>query len=108
MARIWIEPCQGHAGPPLDYWGSEESHWRASTLIPKNVLMVNVPSFTFQFFSIDQIRDCLAYYERETHPSSRLSIPGEIDHGEAQRWFDRLHGPETHAGRPVQIVYPAK
>jgi hypothetical protein len=51
--------------------------------------MVNVVSFTFQFFSIEQVRDCLAYYERKTHPSSRLSI-GAADHWEAQRWFDRL------------------
>jgi hypothetical protein len=47
-------------------------------------------SFTFRFFSIDQLRDCLAYYERKTHPSSRLPIAGDIDHWEAQRWFERL------------------
>jgi hypothetical protein len=84
-----MEPYQGHAGPPMEYWGADEGHWRAPTLIPKSVLMVNVVSFTFQFFSIEQVRDCLAYYERKTHPSSRLSI-GAADHWEAQRWFDRL------------------
>ncbi len=85
-----MEPYQGHAGPPLEYWGTSGDHWRAPTLIAKNVLIVYVASFTFHFFSVEQIRDCLAYYDRKTHPSSRLSVPGNIDHWEAQRWFDRL------------------
>jgi type VI protein secretion system component VasA len=91
MARIWIEPYQAHSGPPMDYWGSAEAaaHWRAPTIVPKNVLVVSVASFTFHFFSVEQLRDCLAYYEQKTHPSSRLPVGG-MDHWEAQRWFERL------------------
>ena len=91
MARIWIEPYKAQSGPPWDYWGSvdADAHQRAPALVPMNVLMVNVASFTFHFFSVQQIRDCLAYYNEKTHPSSRLSI-GAMDHWEAQRWFERL------------------
>jgi hypothetical protein len=51
--------------------------------------MVSVASFTFHFFSVQQIRDCLAYYTEKNHPSSRLSI-GAADHWEVQRWFECL------------------
>ena len=92
MARIWTESYEAHvgAGPPREYWGTTHAHWRAPTLIPGNVLLVNVASFTFHFFSIEQIRDCLAYFECKSRPSGRLSIGGDMDHWEAQRWFDRL------------------
>jgi hypothetical protein len=92
MARIWIEPYEDYVGSdaPKDYWHIERVHWRAPTLIAGNVLFVTVASFTFSFFSIEQIRDCLAYYQRKIRPSSRLPIPGDIDHWEAQRWFERL------------------
>lgn len=53
------------------------------------MLLVTVASFTFQFFTMHQVRDCLAYFDRKTHPTSRQSI-GSADHWEAQRWFERL------------------
>ena len=91
MSRIWKEPFRSdkHSSIPIEYWGSLDAHIRAPGLIPKEVLMVCVASFTFQFFSNQQLRDCLAYYERKTHPSSRLSV-GAADHWEGQRWFERL------------------
>lgn len=30
------------------------------------------------------------YFERKIHPTSRVPVPGDIDHWEAQRWFERL------------------
>jgi hypothetical protein len=91
MARIWIEPYNAQSGPPMEYWGStdSEAHFRAPGLVPKNVLMVSVASFTFRFFNGQQLRDCLAYYEHQTHPTSRLSV-GSADHWEVERWFERL------------------
>jgi hypothetical protein len=91
VARIWKEPFREdkHCSCPIEYWGTLDAHIRAPGLIPKEVLMVSVASFTFQFFSSRQLRDCLAYYERKTHPSSRLSV-GAADHWEVQRWFERL------------------
>jgi hypothetical protein len=53
------------------------------------MLKVAVASFTFRFISVEQIRDCLSYYEQKTHPSSRLSTRGG-DHWEFERWFERL------------------
>jgi hypothetical protein len=53
-----------------------------------------VASFTFRFVSVEQVRNCLSYYEQKTHPSSMLpditlrNMGG--DHGECQRWFERL------------------
>jgi hypothetical protein len=52
-------------------------------------MKVSVASFTFQFASVEQIKDYLAYYERKIHPSSIADI-GSADHWEAQRWFEKL------------------
>jgi hypothetical protein len=53
------------------------------------VYFVRVCAFTFEFHSIQQIQECLAFFSRKVHPSSRASLGG-ICHEEAQRWFDRL------------------
>lgn len=76
MARIWIEPYNAQSGPPIEYRRCTDSdaHHRAPTLVSLNVLSVDVASFTFRIFCEQQVRDCLAYYEKQTHPSSRLSI----------------------------------
>ena len=91
MARIWTEPYRSDRhSAPIEYWGTTDAHLRAPTLIPKDVLMVSVASFTFQFVSVMQLRDCLSYFEQKIHPTSRRSVPGDIDHWESQRWFERL------------------
>jgi hypothetical protein len=91
VARIWTEPYQsGKHCTPIEYWGTVDPHLRAPTLIAKTVLLVDVASFTFQFTSAAQLRDCLAYYERKVQPTSRRQTSDHIDHWEAQRWFERL------------------
>jgi hypothetical protein len=52
-------------------------------------MLVSVASFTFQFFSARQLGECLEYYQRKTHPSSRLDAGGG-SHWEFERWFERL------------------
>ena len=56
--------------------------------------MVRVASFTFRFASLEQLRDCHAYYDAKLHPSSRIShselLKGGGDRFETQRWFERL------------------
>jgi hypothetical protein len=90
VARIWTEAYRsGKHFAPWEYRGSVDDHLRAPSLIPKNVLLVSVASFTFQFFTVQQLRDCLEYFSRKTHPSSRLDI-GSADHWEALRWFEQL------------------
>jgi hypothetical protein len=89
MARIWVERYTG-SGVPIDYWGlSPTPRPEDRNLVPRNMLRVAVASFTFRFVSVEQIRDCLSYYEQKTHPSSRLPAGGG-DHWEFQRWFERL------------------
>lgn len=57
--------------------------------LPPWLYFVRVCSFTFEFHSIEQIKICLAYYEKKLHPSSRIDI-GAADSWEVQRWFERL------------------
>ena len=103
MARIWKEP---HRGDGL-YWERPEAVEKRlnqasqnPTLISREDIMVRVASFTFRFVSLEHLRDCLAYFQQKTHPSSR--IPAKklaTDLGEdwraqrsweVERWFERL------------------
>lgn len=86
MSRTRLEPYRG-SGIPIEYWGHVSD--RSDNLINRQMLVVEVDSFTFRFVSATQIRDCIAYYERRLQPSSREDI-GAADHWEAQRWFERL------------------
>jgi len=86
MARISKEPLKRLDGK--------------QSLLPRYVIAVRVASFTFRFVSIEQLRECLRYYEQKTHPSSRISSKvlaadlGEDWSGlrgwEIERWFERL------------------
>jgi hypothetical protein len=66
----------------------------APTLIPHTVVFVSVCSFTFRFYSRQQLERVLNYYEQKIVPSSRepessWSLRGG-DHSETERWFERL------------------
>jgi len=89
MARILVEAYRGES-IAIGYWGTRDSRERDHGLIPHNVLMVSVASFTFKFVSVQQIRDYLGYYERNKLSNSRIPIAGDLDHWEVQRWFERL------------------
>ena len=88
MARIWMEARSGNYHIPPGYNRSLASP-HAGTLITEKIMKVSVASFTFQFASVEQIRDYLAYYERKIHPSSTADI-GSADQREAQRRFEKL------------------
>jgi hypothetical protein len=77
MARIWKEPYDSgqHHIIPIEYWGNADDHLRAQGLIPKDVVMVHVASFTFQFVSVQQLRDCLSFFEQKIHSGGRVPIP---------------------------------
>jgi hypothetical protein len=69
-------------------------HCTAPTLIPHTVVFGSVCSFTFQFYSRQQLERVLDYYEQKIVPSSRepesvWSLWGG-DHSEAERWFERM------------------
>ncbi|RFA26259.1 hypothetical protein CAI21_17420 [Alkalilimnicola ehrlichii] len=44
-------------------------------LVSKWVYLAHVCNFTFQFVSLDQVRECKAYFEQKTHPSTRGPHP---------------------------------
>jgi len=96
MARITIEPYDpARHRNPMWYIDSVQQvrHNRAPTIIPCKVCLVRVCGFTFTFHSLTQIQLCLAYYELEHQPSSRLPVYQENlggDHWETQRWFEKL------------------
>ena len=63
---------------------------RAPSLIPKDVLLVSVASFTFQFFTVQQLRECLEYFSRKTHPKQSSFPSGPRITGKLNVWFERL------------------
>jgi len=99
MARIWKEQFDSvkHGGLPdasADAVDGLRRHWRAPTVIPHQVIFVSVCSFTFRFDTKEQLERILHYYEQKLIPSRRepesvWSLRG-YDHGEAERWFERL------------------
>ena len=87
MAQIWKEQLdwslhQNKMDTPVNY------HLKIN-FVPKWIFFVRVCSFTFEFHTTNQIRECLAYYSQKIHFSSRIDI-GSGDHWEFQRWFERL------------------
>ena len=96
MARVSIEDFDSRQhGNPMAYVDNVQAKRsvRAPTLIPYKVCLVTVCGFTFVFHSIQQLQACLDYYGREHQPTSRLPVySGNYggDHGETQRWFERL------------------
>ena len=99
MARIWKEAFDSvkHGGLPDGLPDAVEPfrrQWTAPTLISHDVVFVSVCSFTFRFYSRQQLERVLNYYEQKIVPSSREAecvwgLRGG-DHSEAERWFERL------------------
>jgi hypothetical protein len=95
MAQIWAElyDCAKHQDRMLGVPGIPSRGPVPQSLETHRVYFVRVCSFTFEFHSIQQIRECLAFFSRKVRPSSRASLAGlcpGFEHWEAQRWFDRL------------------
>jgi hypothetical protein len=86
MARISKEPLNWQNGK--------------GSLLPRHVIVVQVASFTFRFGTIEQLQECIEYYQKKTHPSSRVPAKviaadigedwRELRGWEVERWFERL------------------
>jgi hypothetical protein len=73
---------------------------RTKSLLPRDVIVVQVATFSFKFRSIRQLKECIQYYEAKTHPSSRIpakKLATDLGEGwreqrgwEVERWFERL------------------
>jgi hypothetical protein len=92
MAKIWKEELdwsrhQNKMDAPVDRRPNV-------SFVPKWVFFVRVCSFTFEFHSLKQIEECLGYYSRKIHPTSRIpwkELPSYGgDQSETQRWYERL------------------
>src|SRR5437763_924885 len=78
-------------------WKEKLTTFGTANLAPREVILVRVASFTFRFGTTKQLRDCIEYYERKTHPSSRISAKAiaadigpdwrELRSWEVERWF---------------------
>jgi hypothetical protein len=91
MARIWKERLD--PDKHVDYMrtthiGGFTVEAVRDRLIERDVYFVEVCGFTFQFQSLDQITEALAYFRQKTHPSSRE--PGVTLEHYWQRWYERL------------------
>lgn len=72
----------------------------SKNLLRRETISVKVASFEFRFETLDRLCECIQYYEKKTHPSSRVSAKrlaaelGEDWHKqrgwEVERWFERL------------------
>lgn len=85
MARIWKE---------------QVGTTTRTNLIPREIIFVRVASFTFSFKSEQQLRECLQFFQKKVHPSSRIPAKvladdigpdwQELRSWEVERWFERL------------------
>jgi hypothetical protein len=69
MARIWKERRQSISSNRmgLPYQQSPDPK-----IIPNWIYFIRVCGFTFEFVSVDHIREALNFYSQKIHPSSRL------------------------------------
>jgi hypothetical protein len=110
MARITIEDYDSTRHMNSMWYiddAQRERYFRAPTLTPYKVCLVDVCGFTFVFHSLLQLRVCLEYYTQEHHPSSRLPVYTENlggDHNEMQRWFEKLPQFLLEKGKRAKVV----
>jgi hypothetical protein len=75
---------------------------RDARLDPGPAYYVHVCGFTFEFWSVDQIRAALVFYQTKVHPSSRMPTWGE--HDVTQRWYERLPPYLQENGKREKVV----
>jgi hypothetical protein len=105
MAKHWSEPLdpKRHLNFSSTTIGGSLVHTDAqSRLRGERASFVRAAGFTFQFASLDQVRDCLAWFKEPIHPSSARAI----DTGEHywQRWYERLPKGLTRNSKRQKIV----
>jgi len=81
-------------------WKERLTNFGTANLAAREVILVRVASFTFRFTTTKQLRECIEYYEKKNHPSSRISAKviaadlgpdwRELRGWDVERWFERL------------------
>lgn len=90
MSRHWrekLDPAR-HADQMTIHVGGSPVEPPRDALIEKWVYFVEVASFTFQFHSLDQLRECLEFFKQRIHRTSRQ--PDIWLEHYWQRWFEKL------------------
>jgi hypothetical protein len=90
MPRYWKEP---HTGARYGDSPPETLPAPARGLVIQDLICVSVCSFTFKFYSGNEIQEYIAFFEKKTHRSSTLPIPTGSDsffRWHSQRWYERL------------------
>ncbi len=73
MSKVWREIAD--PGKHRDFMsttneGGVPIERSRDNLVQKWVYLADVCNFTFQFASIEQVEECVAYFEQKTHPST--------------------------------------
>ena len=86
MAQHWKEPLD--PSRHLNHFFAGSAGRRAPE--PEGFsYFVQVEGFTFEFASIEQVRECLTFFEQPIHGSSRKPVFVH-EKGEWQAWHERL------------------
>lgn len=91
MAKHWSEPLDPQRHRDFSSWtvgGSDVQTDSHSRLRGERAYFVRAEGFTFQFVSLDQVRECLAWFREPIHPSSARSI--EAGEHYWMPWYERL------------------
>lgn len=87
MAKIWKEPFDIKRHEDHRFAGGRQQ--RQVNVREPWAYFVKVAGFTFEFVSLDQIKECLTFYSQKIQPSSRTEI-FEPEKGQWQLWSERL------------------
>jgi hypothetical protein len=104
MSRHWreqLDPSR-HADQMTVHVGGFPVEPPRDRLITKWVYFVDVASFTFQFHSLDQLRECLEFFRQKVHRTSRQ--PDVYLEHYWQRWFEKLPQWLFEESKRVKVV----
>lgn len=91
MAKIWKEKYDGRRYGDMDP-GILPQY--ARSLVNRELICIDVCSFTFKFVNKDEILQYITFFEKRTHPTSRVPesmLPDcTFRHWHSQRWYERL------------------
>ena len=91
MARIWKEAKGGRRYGDVPV---EPVPRCARNLVNQEWICVKVCSFTFRFVTKEEIAEYIEFFQKKTHPSSRVPanmLPDcNFRHWHSQRWYERL------------------
>lgn len=105
MPRIWTEQVdpKRHTDYMSDWSvGGRPVQVPRDNLLRRNVLLVEVCKFTFQFHSQEQLVQAIEFFSKSIHPSSRQSGM-ELEHY-WHPWSQRLPKGMTSTSRRMRVL----